>query len=218
MYCRTWMKFHKKGSCRKLVAQVGKLTQICKDGALSVQYCVSLIDHWGKDNKCWVNKCLSEICCRLHSTGGARELDCAQRSLFWEVRLVNYRKSARNSLTHQPIHSQILRIRFPNQMGFPHQAKNHGQIARNSLRYSSRLWGFVTFENKTIPEQSSSEEDPSYHWLQGDGKIHKISLPPVLGKVSEWALTFEKHWANQRETTKKCWPGRQSENHEFEKN
>lgn len=47
MYSRTWMKFQQSGDCRQVAAQVNNLIQISEEGALPLQYCRFLRDHWG---------------------------------------------------------------------------------------------------------------------------------------------------------------------------
>lgn len=124
------------------------------------------------DNRGWVlsqNQCLSQRGCRLLSTGGTRSLHCAQKTLFWEVRLVNSRKSVRNTLTHHPAHLSTLNwaLHFQARQEFPAQAewRTMAGSPRNSVRYLSRLWDSVALKDKaTVPEQRRKTHSTAWKW------------------------------------------------------
>lgn len=78
-----------------------------------------------------------------------------------------------------------------------------------------RLWGSAILENTTIPEQSFSEEDPFY-CKEMEGYIDSSASYPK--KSLSTSFQVWEALGETETTTTKCWPGRNSKNHEFEKN
>lgn len=166
MYSRTWMKFQQSGDCRQVAAQVNNLIQISEEGALPLQYCRFLRDHWG-----WIIE--AGFCPRIRFCPREAADFSLQKgpdycivlkkpcSEKWDLWIL---ESLLEIPLHHPVHLSILNwaLHFQVRQEFPAQAKWRTMAGspRNSVRRSSRLWDFVALKDKaTVSEQSFSEED-----------------------------------------------------------
>ena len=119
----------------------GKLTQILKEGGLSVQYCFSLINHSGTDSKCQVTKDMLQT--SLYKRVQRARLcpkEPVLRSQACELQKVNQTQPYISPYPFPDSENQIFK---PSGISLPGRAKNHGQISKEFLKIFMQATGLL---------------------------------------------------------------------------